>query len=94
MISAKDVARVARLARISLQESEMESLAEQLSFVLKHFEQVATIDTENIPPLITPTEITVHLREDKVVTWPGADRALENAPETVGHLFKVPPVVG
>lgn len=94
MISAKDVARVAQLARLSLSESETESLAEQLSFVLKHFEQVAKVETTGIAPLVTPTEIAIHLREDKQTTWPNVEKALQNAPETVGNLFKVPPVVG
>lgn len=94
MISAKDVARVAQLARLSLTESETEALAEQLSFVLKHFEQVAQVDTSGVEPLVTPSEIVAHWREDKAETWPHVGEALANAPERVGHLFKVPPVVG
>ncbi len=95
MISEKEVARVAHLARLSLSEEESKTLAAQLSTVLNHFEQVAKIDTTGVEPLVTPTDMEFIWREDKVETWPGAaEAAVENAPEAVGHLFKVPPVVG
>ncbi len=94
MISEEEVARVAHLARIAINAKETKVLAEQLSSVLKHFEQVAKIDTTGVEPLVTPTDMTLNLREDQVQTWENANAAVVNAPETVGNLFKVPPVVG
>lgn len=97
MITEEEVVRIAFLARVSLNEKEIPAMAEQLSFVLKHFEQVSTVDTKGVEPLVTPTSIEPHWRQDEVATpesWQGAKSAMANAPESMGNLFKVPPVVG
>jgi aspartyl-tRNA(Asn)/glutamyl-tRNA(Gln) amidotransferase subunit C len=95
MISEEQVARVAHLARLSLTPDETKMMAEQLSSVLKHFEEVSKVNTDGIEPLVTPTDMDAFWREDKVETWENAaEKAMQNAPEAVGNLFKVPPVVG
>lgn len=95
MISEDEVSRVALLARLSLSPEEIKKLAQQLSSVLQHFEHVSKINTEGVEPLVTPTDIEEFWREDKSETWAGAsEAAMANAPESVGNLFKVPPVVG
>jgi len=94
MISEDEVARVALLARLSLSGEEAKQLASQLSSVLGHFEHVSQVNTEGVEPLVTPTDIKAFWREDRVEGWKSADEAMVNAPESVGNLFKVPPVVG
>jgi aspartyl-tRNA(Asn)/glutamyl-tRNA(Gln) amidotransferase subunit C len=93
-VTVSDVAKVSTLARLQLDEAELTSLSETLSAVLANFEQIANIDTAGITPLVTPTDMTMSFREDKVSeTLADSDRLLENAPEKSGRLFKVPPVV-
>lgn len=95
MISEAEVSRVAHLARLSLTQDETKKLAEQLSSVLKAFEHVSKIKTDGIEPLVTPTDIEQFWREDKPMQIKSAsEAAMQNAPESVGNLFKVPPVVG
>lgn len=94
MISEEDVKKVGHLARISLTPEEIKALSAQLSQVLKHFEQVSQIDTKGVEPLVTPTDMEAFWREDVAQSWESAEVALQNAPESVGNLFKVPPVVG
>ena len=94
MISEQEVARVAHLSRLSLTQEEIQKLASQLSGVLAAFEKVAKVPTEGVEPLVTPTEMQEHWREDHIEKWENAAGALKGAPETVGNLFKVPPVVG
>lgn len=94
MISEDEVARVALLARLSLTPEETKKLAVQLSSVLGHFEHVSKVKTDGIEPLMTPTDMKSVLREDKTTNWESAEVAMANAPEAVGNLFKVPPVVG
>ncbi|MGE0528038.1 MAG: Asp-tRNA(Asn)/Glu-tRNA(Gln) amidotransferase subunit GatC, partial [Bdellovibrionales bacterium] len=89
-----DVARVAYLARVSLTPEETQALATQLSSVLIHFEQIAKVNTDGVEPLVTPTDMEPFWRVDQVEKWESAEVATEGAPETVGNLFKVPPVVG
>lgn len=94
MISEDEVARVAHLARLSLTQEETAELAAQLSSVLAAFEHVSKINTEGVDPLVTPTDMKPFWREDKEMNWENAEAAMQNAPEAVGNLFKVPPVVG
>lgn len=95
MISEDEVARVAFLARLSLTAAETKSLAEKLSSILGAFEHVSKVDTQNVEPLVTPTDMVAVWREDRVQTWDSSsEQAMQNAPESVGNLFKVPPVVG
>jgi aspartyl-tRNA(Asn)/glutamyl-tRNA(Gln) amidotransferase subunit C len=94
MISEDEVKRVAFLARLSISDEETRRLASQLSLVLQHFEHVAKVPTEGIEPLVTPTDMEAFWRADKVENWENADVAIKSAPEAIGNLFKVPPVVG
>jgi aspartyl-tRNA(Asn)/glutamyl-tRNA(Gln) amidotransferase subunit C len=94
MISEDEVARVAHLARLSLTTDETRALAVQLSSVLKNFDQVSKVDTLGVEPLVTPTDIEQFWRHDQVETWGEIASVIERAPEAVGNLFKVPPVVG
>ncbi len=94
MISEDDVARVALLARLSITPDETKKIAAQLSSVLGHFEHVSKVKTDGVEPLVTPSDIEPFWREDQMQSWESADVAVKNAPESVGNLFKVPPVVG
>lgn len=95
MISEDEVSRVAFLSRLSLTPIETKALAKDLSSILGHFEHVSKIETKNVEPLVTPSDMDAVWREDKAVIWEGAsEKAMQNAPESVGNLFKVPPVVG
>lgn len=94
MISEDEVARVAYLARLSLSPEETKKLAVELSAVLGAFEHVSKVNTQGIEPLITPTDMEPFWRDDRAENWESAEAAMANAPEAVGNLFKVPPVVG
>lgn len=93
MIDIKTIHKIAQLARLEVNENEAESHAAQLTKVLKHFEEISHIDTTNIEPLITPTEIEFVLRPDVVNQSITTEELLRNAPEKMGQLLKVPPVI-
>ena len=88
-----DVKKVAELARLKITEKEAELYQKQFSSILDYFSQLECVNTEGVEPLITPTEVPVFWREDKSEKWENVDEALSAAPETLGQLFKVPPVV-
>lgn len=92
MLNEDTVEKVSRLARLKLTEAELKAFSEQLSAVLRNFEQIAKVDTKDVVPLVTPTDISVHLRPDVAEPTDG-EKMLSNAPEKSGRLFKVPPVV-
>lgn len=93
MIDANAVNKVAGLARLQLTDEEKKLYAAQLSAILGYFEQIAKIDTKDVLPLVTPTDVEAFWREDELEKSAGADVAMANAPEKSGNLFKVPPVV-
>lgn len=93
-VSEDDVKKIAFLARLSLTPEEHKAFAAQLSLVLSHFQQMAAVPTDGVEPLVTPTDIGPHWRDDRTQNWRGAEVAVGEAPERVGNLFKVPPVVG
>lgn len=94
VVSEQQVEKIAYLARLSITAEEKQAFARQLSSILNYFDQMATINTEGIEPLVTPTDMISVWREDKSQAWRGAEAAVAEAPEKVGNLFKVPPVVG
>ena len=93
MIDLKTIQRIALLARLQVNENEAEQYASQLTKVLNHFQEISQINTSNIAPMITPTDITLNLREDVAKHEFTTDDLLKNAPDKMGQLFKVPPVI-
>ncbi len=96
MAKALDLAavrKVAELSRLELTDKEISEYAGQLAAVLENFEQLQAVDTKGIEPLITPTDLSVRLREDEAVKIADTEPFLANAPARSGNLFKVPPVV-
>jgi aspartyl-tRNA(Asn)/glutamyl-tRNA(Gln) amidotransferase subunit C len=87
------VRKVAVLSRLELTENEIKEYAGQLAAVLENFEQLQAVDTKGIEPLITPTDLSIRLREDVAVKIADTEPFLANAPARSGNLYKVPPVV-
>ncbi len=88
-----DVKKVATLARLKIGEAEEVKYQEQMESILKYFEEVSTLKTDQIEPLITPSDIEFVMREDVKKIEQTVEEAMKNAPERTGNLFKVPPVV-
>ncbi|MCZ6637314.1 MAG: Asp-tRNA(Asn)/Glu-tRNA(Gln) amidotransferase subunit GatC [Alphaproteobacteria bacterium] len=87
------VARIAALARIRVDEEELDGLAEELSHILGWIEQLNEVDTEGVPPMSKATDQKMRRREDVVSDGGIADKVLANAPETRDGFFVVPKVV-
>jgi aspartyl-tRNA(Asn)/glutamyl-tRNA(Gln) amidotransferase subunit C len=92
-LDKKTVEKVSTLARLKLSDAEHADYAKVLSAVLENFEQIAKVPTENVKPLVTPTDMTLSLRDDVAERTVSSDKLLQNAPEQSGRLYKVPPVV-
>lgn len=93
MIDHKTIEKIAQLARLNLSQEEIVAQGQQLEKVLKHFDQIAKINTENIQPLVTPADIEFYARPDEAIKETTTEEILANAPDKAGNLFKVPPVV-
>jgi aspartyl-tRNA(Asn)/glutamyl-tRNA(Gln) amidotransferase subunit C len=87
------VAHIASLARIRLNEDELEPLAAELSQILGWVEQLAEVDTSDIAPMARVAAMTPPPREDEVTDGDRRDQILQNAPQAARGFFAVPKVV-
>ncbi len=92
-ISAGEVHKVARLARLSLPEEEIQELAQELDSILGYVETLDELDTDTVPPTSHPLAMANVWREDEVVRFDEGPSIIENAPEEEGHFFKVPKIL-
>lgn len=87
-----DIAHVARLARINLDDEQLATYREQLGVILDHAALVQALDTDGLAPTAHPLGLTNGFRDD--VARPSLDRAdvLSQAPDATGDgYFRVPP---
>jgi aspartyl-tRNA(Asn)/glutamyl-tRNA(Gln) amidotransferase subunit C len=98
MIDEKKIMHIAKLARLKISASEAAHYGDQLAKVLSHFDQISKIDTTHVEPMVSPLDVDFFgpnsYREDAAASHFKAEEMLENAPDKMGNLFKVPPVVG
>ena len=88
-ISEADVEYVGKLANLDVPENEKKELAEQLSRIVEHVEQLNTLDVSAVPPTYQVGTNRKHsLREDQVVLRTGSSEAGKTV-----KLFKVPKVI-
>lgn len=93
-ITAADVAKVARLARLDVTPEQIDRMTSQLDGMLEHFADIDALDLADVIPMTQPYPLVNVFRPD--VVRPGLDRAevLAAAPATEDGRFRVPPIIG
>jgi aspartyl-tRNA(Asn)/glutamyl-tRNA(Gln) amidotransferase subunit C len=92
-VDAATVRRVAHLARIAVDEDEVENLQGELNAILAFVEQLSEVDVEGVEPMTSVTPMAMKMRRDEVTEGSIADDVLKNAPAREDHFFLVPKVV-
>ena len=87
------VRRIAKLARIRVDEAQVEALRTDLNAILGWIEQLNEVDVEGVEPLAGAAQMALRLREDVVTDGGIAEAVLANAPDRNGDYFGVPKVV-
>lgn len=87
------VKRIARLARIEVPESDLDTLAGELSNILGWVEQLDEVDTSDVKPMASVAEMKLRWREDVVTDGGVADKVTANATDPQNGMFSVPKVV-
>ncbi len=85
--------RVAKLARIRVEEERLPQLAEQLSGILGFMEELNEVDVTGVEPMTSVTPMRLKRRRDGVTDGEMAARVLKNAPDAREGFFAVPKVV-
>ena len=94
ILTADDVRYVARLTHLSLTDDEVESMRSQLSTVLDFFQTLQQVDTTDVEPTSSPTDVSSVMREDEPTPSMSRAETLANAPHTEDDYVRVLPVFG
>ena len=92
-ISNDEVKKVAQLARLQLNESEIQKHSEQLEKILDYIKQLEKINTENIPCTTRAIEVTNVFRKDEEKDYENSEELLDLAPSREDKFFKVPKII-
>lgn len=93
-LSEAEVRHVALLARLALDDRQVETLRTELNSILGHIDTIQRLDLEGVEPTAHAIPLVNVTRPD--VVRPGLDResALLNAPEAEDGAFVIPRIVG
>ncbi|MEY4982770.1 MAG: hypothetical protein RIR62_1036 [Pseudomonadota bacterium] len=92
-IDIETARRVAKLARIRVEEADLPRLAGELSGILTFMEQLNEVDVAGVDPMTSVTPMRLKRRKDEVTDGSIQDRILKNAPDAREGFFAVPKVV-
>ncbi len=87
------VRKIARLARIKVDDAEAKTLKGELTGILDWVEQLDEVETDGVEPMTCVTEMEMHMRTDKVTDGGYPEEIVRNAPQHAGTFFVVPKVV-
>ncbi len=93
-ISRDEVAHVASLARLRLDDAELAIFTEQLCVVLETAAALNSLDLTDVAPMAQPYPLTNVMRPDVVVPSLDRDEVLSQAPAVEDGRFRVPPALG
>ncbi len=72
-LSNKDIKHIAKLARLTLTDSEIKKYRREISGIISYLEHIAEVNVAKVEA--TPTLTTVaQLRRDEAMLWPGDER--------------------
>jgi aspartyl-tRNA(Asn)/glutamyl-tRNA(Gln) amidotransferase subunit C len=87
------VRRVARLARIKVEDEDLPQLEAELNSILQWIEQLNEVDVAGVEPLTSMVTVKMKMRRDQVTDGNYPDDVVRNAPVQEDCLFVVPKVV-
>ncbi|MBU0643847.1 MAG: Asp-tRNA(Asn)/Glu-tRNA(Gln) amidotransferase subunit GatC [Alphaproteobacteria bacterium] len=85
--------RVAKLARIRVEEDALPALAEEFNAVLGFIEQLSEVDVDGVEPMTSVTPQRLKRRVDEITDGNMQEKILKNAPDAREGFFAVPKVV-
>ena len=92
-ITKNEVKKVAHLARLELNEDEINKHAEQLEKILEYIKQLEKIDTHDVPCTTRAIEVINVFRKDEKKNYDSTEELLELGPSKEDKYFKVPKIL-
>ena len=87
------IRRSASLARIRVEDDQLEPLALELNGILGWIEQLNEVNVDGVEPLTGGAQMAMKMRDDLVTDGGYKEQILANAPDRNGDFFAVPKVV-
>lgn len=88
-----DVRKIAFLARIKIEDDELEPLADELNSIIGWAEQLDEVNTDGVQPMTSVAEMLTPQRPDQVTDGNVTEKVLANAPDRVKDFYAVPKVL-
>ena len=92
-ITKEQVKKVANLARLELNENEINSHAQQLEKILEYIKQLEKIDTKDVSCTTRAIEVLNVFRKDENKNYDCKEELLELSPSRENDYFKVPKII-
>ena len=92
-ISKEEVKKVAYLARLELNEDQINNHSEQLEKILEYIKQLERIDTNDVPCTTRAIEVINVFRKDEKKNFDFNEELLELGPSREDKYFKVPKIM-
>ncbi len=92
-IDTATAAKVAKLARIRVEEEDLPSLAQEFNAILGFIEQLNELDVDDVDPMTSVTPMRLKRRDDVITDGDQQSKVLSNAPDAREGFFAVPKVV-
>ena len=92
-VDAATVKRIGRLARIRIEENEVEAYQSELNAILGFVEQLSEINVDGVEPMTSVTPMTLRRRDDVISDGGYAEAVVESAPLAEDNFFMVPKVI-
>jgi aspartyl-tRNA(Asn)/glutamyl-tRNA(Gln) amidotransferase subunit C len=90
VIDRDQVLHVAKLARLKLDDEEIERMSSELSGILEHIEHINELELEDVEPTSHVIALENVLRPDEPRPSWSRDEVLERAPDPASGAFRVP----
>ena len=92
-IDAATVKRIGRLARIRVEENEVEKYQGELNAILGFVEQLGEVNVDGVEAMTSVTPMQLRRREDVISDGGYPEKIVKNAPLSEDNFFMVPKVV-
>lgn len=93
MLDTAAITKIARLARIRVNEDEKAHFAKELNGILRFVEQLSAVNTDGVPQMVSVADLTLPWRKDEVNDGNRQSEVLANAPKADHGCFVVPKVI-
>ena len=92
-LSTEDVRDIAKLAKLQINQDELDRYKQDLSRILEFVEQMNQANVENIEPMAHPQDMMQSLRVDEIAETNQREKFQQVAPATQDGLYLVPKVI-